>query len=84
MLAYTQHIMERATISAPTPQTRIRPDIITDQFLAILRQHNVIDAKVFGSVTRGTEGPGSDIDLLTELHPVFAPYILPTLVDLPL
>jgi hypothetical protein len=32
---------------------RIRPDIITDGFLATLRAYGVIDAYLFGSVSRG-------------------------------
>jgi predicted nucleotidyltransferase len=92
----------------------IRSEIITDQFLAILSQHGVVRAYLFGSVARGTERPDSDVDLLvtfgrtasfldelrlaealrqvcgrtvdvlTEVHPAFAPYITPTLVPLPL
>jgi len=96
-------------------QTRIRPDIITDDFLAVLRKHGVVAAYLFGSVTRGEERPDSDIDVfvtfgrssssygeqfllaeelqklsgrrvdvLTAIHPAFAPYITPTLVSLPL
>lgn len=102
-------------IATPTSaQTRVRPDIITDAFLATLQQHGVVRAQLFGSVARGDERPDSDVDLLvtfghdasfgdqlrlaealrqvcgrlvdvlTELHPVFAPYITPTLVTLPL
>jgi hypothetical protein len=32
---------------------RIRPDIITDEFLATLRAYGVIEAHLFGSVSRG-------------------------------
>lgn len=44
--------------------TRVRPDIITDEFLATLRAHGVSTAFLFGSVSRGEERPESDIDLL--------------------
>jgi predicted nucleotidyltransferase len=94
---------------------RIRPDIITDEFLATLRSHGVVTAYLFGSVARGEQRPDSDLDLLvafgsdsgsfadrlrlseelerlcgrrvdvlTDIHPAFGPYITPTLVPLPL
>lgn len=99
-----------STSSIPRP----RPDIITDRFLATLREHGVVRAYLFGSVSRGEERPDSDldllvtldpsvtlfqqidlaeklsqlcgrrVDLLTDIHPAFAPYIKPTLVSLPL
>jgi uncharacterized protein len=104
--------MDRA-LDTPTA-TDIRPELITDQFLATLRQHGVVRAYLFGSVARGEEQPGSDVDLLvafdrntsfldelrlaealrevcgrpvdvlTDVHPAFAPYITPTLVPLSL
>lgn len=97
-----------------TRTERIRPDIITDEFLATLRKFGVVRASLFGSVSRGEERPGSDIDLyvtfgqtasfatrlflteelerlcgrpvdvVTNVHPAFAPYITPTLIPLPL
>jgi predicted nucleotidyltransferase len=45
---------------------RIRPDVITDEFLATLRAHGVVRAHLFGSVSRGEERPDSDLDLLVE------------------
>ena len=105
--------MQRSN-DAPTT-VRVRPDIITDRFLATLRAHGVVRAWLFGSVSRGEERPDSDLDLLvtfaegsdsfaeqlhlaeelerlcgrrvdvlTAIHPAFAPYIEPTLVPLPL
>jgi predicted nucleotidyltransferase len=104
--------MKHATSTSTTP--RVRPDIITDEFLEIMRAHGVVEAYLFGSIARGEERPDSDIDLLvtfaqpdhfgeqfllaeelrrlsgrrvdvaTNLHPAFAPYINPTLVPLPL
>lgn len=82
--------------------------------MATLRAHGVVQAAVFGSVSRGEERPDSDVDLLvtfdrdasfgarfllaealrrvcgrpvdllTDVHPAFAPYIMPTLIPLPL
>ena len=104
--------MEKRTAA---PVSSIRPDIITDDFLAVLREHGVASAYLFGSVARGEEGPDSDLDLLvtferpdssfgeqfllaedlrrlcgrqvdvlTSIHPAFAPYIVPTLVQIPI
>lgn len=90
------------------------PEIITDEFLEMLRASGVKKASLFGSFARGEEGTESDVDLLvefdhevsilarvrlnlqlselsgqevrvmTKIHPYFEPYILPTLVPLPL
>jgi uncharacterized protein len=89
------------------------PENITEEFLAVLREHGAVEAYVFGSMTRGQERPDSDLDLLvrfdppiplltqyglinelsdpcgrnvdliTRIQPVFAPYIEPTLIPLP-
>lgn len=89
-------------------------EIVTPEFLALLRERGVLKASAFGSVVHGTARPDSDVDLLvtldpsvtlfqqidlaeelsrlcgrrvdlmTGIHPVFAPYITPTLVPLPL
>jgi predicted nucleotidyltransferase len=102
-------------ISADTKlQSKTLPAAISPEFLAELRARGVVEAHLFGSVSRGEDGPESDVDLLvrfgspttffeqlslaerlsricgrpveviTKLHPAFAPYILPTLVPLPL
>lgn len=36
---------------------------------AVARRHGVVSVAIFGSVARGEERPGSDIDLLVELEP---------------
>jgi predicted nucleotidyltransferase len=89
-------------------------EIISDEFLELLRAHRVTRAYLFGSVVNGDFGPESDLDLLvtfdrpvtmfdqlrlaerlrhvcgrpvdlmTEIHPAFVPFIVPTLVHLPL
>jgi predicted nucleotidyltransferase len=106
--------MMEPTSSTLATQARVRPDIISEVFLATLRAHGVVQAQLFGSMVDHTDGPNSDIDLLvtfdrpvslfeeldlaeelqqvsgrqvdlmTNLHPVFAPYITPTLVSIPL
>jgi len=105
--------MEPVKTSSATA-ARLRPDIVTDEFIATLRAFGVVEAFLFGSVARGEERPDSDVDLLvtfarptsyfrqldlaealsklsgrkidlmTRIDPVFAPYITPTLVPLPL
>ena len=57
-------MIEPITTLPQPASTRIRPDIISDAFLATLRQHGVAQAHLFGSVARGQERPDSDIDLL--------------------
>ncbi len=89
-------------------------EIVTPEFLALLRERGVVKASAFGSVVHGTARPDSDfdllvtldpsvtlfqqidladelsrlcgrrVDLLTGIHPAFEPYIIPTLVPLPL
>jgi predicted nucleotidyltransferase len=50
---------------------------------AIARRHGAVSVAVFGSVARGEERPGSDIDLLVELEPGTRPIELLALgVDL--
>ena len=105
--------MDTPTPTAQSPGGTI-PDEISPEFLAELRAHGVVEAHLFGSLSRGETGPESDVDLLvrfgrpttffeqlglaerlslicgrpveviTKLHPAFEPYILPTLVPLPL
>jgi predicted nucleotidyltransferase len=52
---------QRAPASAAS---RVRPDILTDAFLAALRRRGMVTTQLFGSVTRYEERPDSDIDLL--------------------
>jgi predicted nucleotidyltransferase len=39
------------------------------EILAVVRRHHGRSVAVFGSVARGEDRPGSDIDLLVELEP---------------
>ncbi|MBI4028203.1 MAG: nucleotidyltransferase family protein [Verrucomicrobia bacterium] len=39
------------------------------EILEVARKHGAISVKVFGSVARGDETPGSDLDFLIELAP---------------
>lgn len=96
------------------PTVSPRRDVITNEFVSMLKQAGVAKAYLFGSLARGEERPDSDIDVLvkfghpfklveqlnlmvklsqltgrdvevvTNLDPVFEPYIRPTLVPIPL
>lgn len=45
-----------------------------EEIKGIVARHHGISLAVFGSVARGEEGPGSDIDLLVELEPGTRPF----------
>lgn len=40
-----------------------------EEILALAAKHGITDVRVFGSVARGEEGPGSDVDLLIAIDP---------------
>ncbi len=40
-----------------------------DEILAVAKKHGVKGVRVFGSVARGEDRPGSDIDLLVDINP---------------
>ena len=40
-----------------------------DEILIIAGRHGANNIRVFGSVARGDDGPGSDIDLLVDFEP---------------
>jgi len=102
------------SVTAAQPTTQVLLDVISEEFLSLLRAWGVTQAFLFGSVAAGNARPESDLDLLvtfghpvtlfkqmdlaeelarlcgrevdlmTDIDPAFAPYILPTLVPLPL
>lgn len=39
------------------------------EVLALAARRQASNVRVFGSIVRGTEGPGSDVDLLVDLRP---------------
>jgi len=49
-------------------------DLHRDEIKAIVARHHGRSVSVFGSVARGDEGPGSDIDFLVELEPGTRPF----------
>ncbi len=55
--------MTDSALSLKAKQTP-RPDIITGEFVAVLKCAGVTEAFLFGSVSRGEEQPDSDIDIL--------------------
>jgi predicted nucleotidyltransferase len=105
--------MIESTLTSNSMETP-RPDIVTGEFVALLKRAGVTEAFLFGSVSRGEERPDSDIDLfirfghdyslkehmglmvklsrltgrqvqvVTDIDPIFEPYITPTLVPIPL
>lgn len=40
-----------------------------DELVALAAEHGLTNVRVFGSVQRGEDGPGSDIDLLVTVRP---------------
>lgn len=53
----------RAPLSGPTGRLVAAH---RDELLAVLRRHGVTNAQVFGSVARGDDHEGSDLDLLVD------------------
>jgi hypothetical protein len=58
----------------PTARLRALLDERREEIKAIVARHHGRSVAVFGSVARGEEGPGSDIDLLVELTPGTRPF----------
>lgn len=56
-----------ASAAKPKPSTALAEH--REQVLALARRHKVLDVRVFGSVARGADRPGSDIDLLVRFAP---------------
>lgn len=60
--------MKPAAASTQTMPPMLR-EIITPEFLALMRERGVLKASAFGSVVHGTARPDSDLDLLVTLDP---------------
>ena len=61
----------------PAASPRPLRDLVEDRrddIKAIVRAHHGLAVAVFGSVARGDEMPGSDIDFLVELEPDARPF----------
>jgi uncharacterized protein len=41
-----------------------------EEILRIAAQHGAYNVRIFGSVARGEDGPGSDVDLLVDVGPI--------------
>lgn len=68
--------MERAAGDAVAevsqPSRRSVRDVLSSQraeILTIVRRHHGLSVAIFGSVARGEDHPGSDIDLLVDFEP---------------
>ncbi|CAN5680759.1 nucleotidyltransferase [soil metagenome] len=51
-------------------------EVHRDEIKSIASRHQGTSLAIFGSVARGEEGPGSDLDLLVELAPGARPFAL--------
>ncbi len=60
--------MKSSVVSLQNMNPALR-EIVTPEFLALLRTRGVREASVFGSVVHGTARPDSDLDLLVTLDP---------------
>jgi uncharacterized protein len=56
-----------AAAAKPRPSTALHAH--RDEIVAIARRHKALEVKVFGSVARGDDRPGSDVDLLVTFAP---------------
>lgn len=56
-------------LHAPRPPTLADLRQRREELVAIARRHGASNLRVFGSVARGTQRAGSDIDLLVDLDP---------------
>lgn len=55
--------------AAAKPQPSVVLAAHRDEVLRLAQRHKVIDIHVFGSVARGEDRPGSDLDLLVKFRP---------------
>ncbi len=76
------HGVIRASVFGSVAEGTARPDSDIDLLVTFDRPVTLFEqlrlAHELGNVA------GRDVDLMTEIHPAFAPYILPTLRPLPL
>lgn len=63
--AATQRKLDAALRPLPSVMLRQHRDTVVE----ILRRHGMTSPRVFGSVARGDDRPGSDLDLLVEASP---------------
>lgn len=61
---------------APSDRTLDRVLSLLRARAALLRSRGVLHAAVFGSVARGEDVPGSDVDIMIELDPAGRPTLL--------
>lgn len=56
--------MLQRLLAAARPRPSVALDTHRDEVRRLVKQHHGTNARVFGSVARGTDGPDSDLDLL--------------------
>jgi uncharacterized protein len=76
LLAATGHSLEGSLVAgAPTPPAALggplgrRVRRYRQEIIDVAGRHGATNVRIFGSVARGTEGAGSDIDVLVDLPP---------------
>ena len=60
---------DTASTFAPTRPLRSRLETARAQILAAVRRHHACTPRLVGSLARGEEHPGSDVDLLVRFTP---------------
>lgn len=76
------HGVIQAAVFGSVAQGTARPD--SDIDLLVTFDRSVTQFEQLRLAKKLGEVAGRDVDLMTEIHPAFAPYILPTLRTLPL
>jgi len=68
--ATLRRLLDACRTAAPRPSEVLRAH--RDQVLAFARKHGASSVLVFGSVARGDDDSGSDLDLLMDLPPTYS------------
>jgi predicted nucleotidyltransferase/DNA-binding XRE family transcriptional regulator len=68
--ATLRRLLDACRTAAPRPSEVLRAR--RDQVLAFARKHGASNVLVFGSVARGDDDNGSDVDLLMDLPPTYS------------
>lgn len=74
-----QMLARLAAAAKPRPSTVLERH--REAIRALAAQHKALDVKVFGSVARGEDLPGSDLDLLVTFSPDASLFDLTSLAD---
>jgi uncharacterized protein len=72
--ATLRRLLDACRTSAPRPSEVLRAR--RDQVLAFARKHGASTVLVFGSVARGDDDAGSDVDLLMDIPPTYSVFTM--------